>query len=187
MTIDKRALREVAEKATKGEWWSDVVDTDGEYGEGEDRVSGYHSYAVYVGHESLLDMINSTAACIHTEWDHDYHMAWDETAKRNAEFIAAANPATVLALLDELEADKEQIKTLESRNRRLQGIIDVAEKRIAEQSSQKRLIGWRASDYTDETSDPELAKNWAAAIGVLPIFEGDVNTKLSAAGIGKGE
>lgn len=61
------------------------------------------------------------------------------------------------------------------------------QQRIAEFSGQKRLIGWRASDYTDETSDPELAKNWAAAIGVLPIFEGDVNTKLSAAGIGKGE
>lgn len=96
-------------------------------------------------------------------------------------------PKNVLALLDELKADKEQIKTLESRNRRLEGIIDAAEKRIAETSCQKRLIGWRASDYTDETSDPELAKNWAAAIGVLPIFEGDVNTKLSAAGIGKGE
>lgn len=106
--IDKRALREAAEKATKGEWWSDVVETDGEYGEGEDRVSGYHSYAVYVGHESLLDMTNSTAACIHTEWDHDYLMAWDETAKRNAEFIAAANPGTVLALLDELEAAEKQ-------------------------------------------------------------------------------
>ncbi|MFB0870600.1 ead/Ea22-like family protein [Enterobacter hormaechei] len=63
-TIDKRALREVAEKATKGEWWSDVVETDGEYGEGEDRVSGYHSYAVYFGHESLLDMANSTAAYV---------------------------------------------------------------------------------------------------------------------------
>ncbi|MBN6599943.1 hypothetical protein [Citrobacter sedlakii] len=37
-----------------------------------------------------------------------------------------------LALLDKLETDKEQIKTLESRNRRLEGIIDVAEKRIAE-------------------------------------------------------
>lgn len=104
--IDKQALRKAAEKATKGEWWSDVVETDGEYGDGEDRVSGYHSYAVYVGHESLLDMTNSTAACIHTEWDHDYQMAWDEMAKRNAEFIAAANPATVLALLDELEARK---------------------------------------------------------------------------------
>lgn len=110
--IDKHALREAAEKATKGEWWSDVVETDGEYGEGEDRVSGYHSYAVYVGHESLLDMTNSTAACIHTEWDHDYHMAWDETAKRNAEFIATASPATVLALLDELEAKDAKIANL---------------------------------------------------------------------------
>lgn len=113
--IDKQALRETAEKATKGEWWSDVVETDGEYGEGEDRVSGYHSYAVYAGHESLLDMTNSTAACIHEEWDHDYHMAWDETAKRNAEFIAKANPATVLALLDELEAKDKRIAELEER------------------------------------------------------------------------
>ncbi|HGI8194532.1 TPA: ead/Ea22-like family protein, partial [Citrobacter freundii] len=81
-------------------------------GDGEDRASGYHSYAVYVGSESLLDMTNSTAACIHTEWDHDYLMAWDETAKRNAEFIAAANPATVLALLDELEAAEKRIAEL---------------------------------------------------------------------------
>lgn len=113
--LNKQALREAAEKATKGEWWSDVVETDGEYGEGEDRASGYHSYAVYVDSESLLDMTNSTAACIHEEWDHDYHMAWDETAKRNAEFIAATNPATVLALLDELEAAEKRIAELEAR------------------------------------------------------------------------
>ncbi|ENQ2422973.1 ead/Ea22-like family protein [Salmonella enterica] len=37
-----------------------------------------------------------------------------------------------LAAENELEADKEQIKTLESRNRRLDGIIDAAEKRNAE-------------------------------------------------------
>lgn len=109
------ALRQLAEESTQGEWWSDVVETDGEYGDGEDRASGYHSYAVYVGSESLLDMTNSTAACIHTEWDHDYLMAWDETAKRNAEFIAAANPATVLVLLDELEAAEKRIAELEAR------------------------------------------------------------------------
>ncbi|WP_320728386.1 ead/Ea22-like family protein [Enterobacter ludwigii] len=125
--IDKRALREAADKATKGEWWSDVVETDGEYGEGEDRVSGYHSYAVYVGHESLLDMTNSTAACIHTEWDHDYHMAWDETAKRNAEFIAAANPATVLALLDELEAKDRRLNEILTPNMLLPVIDDMDE------------------------------------------------------------
>lgn len=108
--LNKHAeLRQLAGKASQGEWWSDVVETDGEYGEGEDRASGYHSYAVYVGSESLLDMTNSTTACIHEEWDHDYHMAWDETAKRNAEFIAAANPSTVLALLDELEAKDSTI------------------------------------------------------------------------------
>ena len=108
-------LRQLAEKATQGEWWSDVVETDGEYGEGEDRASGYHSYAVYVGSESLLDMTNSTAACIHEEWDHDYHMAWDETAKRNAEFIAATNPTTVLSLLDEnlqLQRDKDSLEAV---------------------------------------------------------------------------
>lgn len=114
-------------------------------------------------------------------------MPFEQRINALNDFMKHFTPATVLALLDELEADKEQIKTLESRNRRLEGIIDAAEKLIAEPSGQKRLIGWRASDYTDETSDPELAKNWAAAIGVLPIFEGDVNTKLSAAGIGKGE
>lgn len=47
-------------------------------------------------------------------------------------FIVTANPSTVLALLDELEAGEQQIKTLESRNRRLDGIIAAAEKRIAE-------------------------------------------------------
>lgn len=61
--------------------------------------------------------------------------------------------------------------------------LEAAQKMLAEQPGKKRLIGWRMEDYTDETADPALAKNWAAAVGVLPIFEGDVNTKLTAAGI----
>ncbi|USX30411.1 hypothetical protein NHG68_15485 [Enterobacter sp. Z1] len=65
--------------------------------------------------------------------------------------------------------------------------LEAAEKLIAELLGQKRLIGWRMADYTDETADPALAKNWATAVDVLPIFEGDVNTKLSAAAAGKGE
>ncbi|EQB8492638.1 ead/Ea22-like family protein [Escherichia coli] len=101
---------------------------------------------------------------------------------------SAANPTTVLALLDELEAKDSSISTQQHEIRTLLNALEQAtEKRNSDIPGQKRLIGWRASDYTDETSDPELAKNWAAAIGVLPIFEGDVNTKLSAAGIGKGE
>lgn len=46
--------------------------------------------------------------------------------------------------------------------------------------AQKRLIGWRTENYLWETSDPKMAKNWEPHIGVLPIFEGDINTKLGA-------
>lgn len=92
------------------------------------------------------------------------------------------------ALLDELEAKDSTIATQQHEIRMLLNTLERAsEKRNSDVQGQKRLIGWRASDYTDETSDPELAKNWAAAIGVLPIFEGDVNTKLTAAAAGKGE
>lgn len=190
--IDKRALREAAEKATKGEWWSDVVETDGEYGEGEDRVSGYHSYAVYVGHESLLDMTNSTAACIHTEWDHDYHMAWDETAKRNAEFIAAANPATVLALLNELEAADALNKHLELAIRKAEGCgealrrrAEAAEKRIAElelRLSQQQSIATnnldmfrRADARVTELEARELVVNLPAYVDGRTLGYGEVN------------
>ncbi|HHT4297973.1 TPA: ead/Ea22-like family protein [Citrobacter werkmanii] len=110
-----------------------------------------------------------------------------EKAQEHGVFNMDMHSQTVLALLDELEAAEKRIAELRDWNLGLAQESFERQQRIAETSCQKRLIGWRASDYTDETSDPELAKNWAAAIGVLPIFEGDVNTKLSAAGIGKGE
>ncbi|MBY1058147.1 ead/Ea22-like family protein [Citrobacter europaeus] len=59
-------------------------------------------------------------------------MAWDETAKRNAEFIAAANPATVLALLDELETKEEQRANWFQMAQKLGEDLDAAEKRLAE-------------------------------------------------------
>ncbi|HFG5498295.1 TPA: ead/Ea22-like family protein [Salmonella enterica subsp. enterica serovar Havana] len=117
MTIDKQALREVAEKATPGNWR---------------RTS------------SLFNGITVTPFSLCGE---EVTLA-RTVEKRDAEFIAAANPATMLALLDEWEADKEQIKALESRNRRLDGIIDTAEKRIAElekghQEAAKQINSWR--------------------------------------------
>lgn len=112
-----------------------------------------------------------------------------EKAQEHGVFNMDIYSQTVLALLDELEAKDSTISTQQQEIRTLLNALEQAtEKRNYDITGQKRLIGWRASDYTDETSDPELAKNWAAAIGVLPIFEGDVNTKLTAAGIGvKGE
>ena len=99
-------------------------------------------------------------------------------------FNLLSGPETMLALLDELEADKEQIKTLESRNRRLGGIIDVAEKRIAElQSVNEELKKF-----------PQQIVNYVAKLGTSEIgshtrnviYRAAQKVKDRAAGIDKG-
>jgi len=42
----------------------------------------------------------------------------------------------------------------------------------------KRLIGWRTEDFLMETNDISKAQNWECVHRILPIFEGDPNTKL---------
>lgn len=44
---------------------------------------------------------------------------------------------------------------------------------------QPKLLGWRMSDYTNETADVNVARNWCANVPISPIFEGDPNTKLT--------
>lgn len=102
-------MKAAAEKATPGEWWADEVKNEGCYGSGDDCVEGFTSYAIYGSDgQTLFDSLNSDAACICEEYDGEGHVAWDETAQRNAEFIALANPANVLALVEALELKEEQ-------------------------------------------------------------------------------
>lgn len=151
---NKQALREVANAANIASWGK------------------WESYKPHKGARGYEVKVGAKAVAQHC-------------LKVDSAFIAAANPATVLAMLDELEAKDSTISTQQQEIRTLLNALEQATEKLKyDIPGQKRLIGWRASDYTDETSDPELAKNWAAAIGVLPIFEGDVNTKLSTAGIG---
>ncbi|MDU4655505.1 MAG: ead/Ea22-like family protein [Klebsiella oxytoca] len=98
------AMKAAAEKATPGEWWADEVKNEGCYGAGDDCVEGFTSYAIYgPDGQTLFDSLNSDSACISEEYDDEGHVAWDETAQLNAEFIALANPANVLALVEALE------------------------------------------------------------------------------------
>ena len=104
--IDKRALREAAEKATKGQWAvefdDEIYSTDG------------------VNHEQIA-------------------MVFSENEARDAAFIAAANPHTVLALLDELafldKRNAELNSTLErwaADRAQSASELEAAEKRITE-------------------------------------------------------
>ncbi|HDX8727902.1 TPA: ead/Ea22-like family protein [Klebsiella michiganensis] len=109
-------MKAAAEKATQGEWWADEVKNEGCYGSGDDCVEGFTSYAIYGSDgQTLFDSLNSDAACISEEYDGEGHVAWDETAQRNAEFIALANPANIFALVEALEkAQAQSSKWLEA-------------------------------------------------------------------------
>ncbi|NBE27708.1 ead/Ea22-like family protein [Escherichia coli] len=95
--INYQALREAAEKATPGNWW---IDSHG------------HAMVSFVGNDVLevFTTDNKRAAVRHEDtgnlsrWRND----------NDATFIATADPATVLALLDELEAAEKRIAELES-------------------------------------------------------------------------
>ncbi|EPN9190285.1 ead/Ea22-like family protein [Enterobacter roggenkampii] len=82
--IDKQALREAAEKATPGVWVYLPKNTSIEYDYGSDDSQGSITY---------MDSGDFT----------------QKQTDLNGAFIAAANPATVLALLDELEAAQKLI------------------------------------------------------------------------------
>lgn len=134
--INKQALREAAEKATKGSY--------------------------IVGHTSVNKHGKLTGVFVCQKWKGEpggviaeCHVnclvETDAQAYANAEFIAAFNPKIALALLDELEAkDKvwsaqdnhinqqaDRIESLEKKNGDLGRALEAAEKRIAELEANK--------------------------------------------------
>ncbi|HHG0455589.1 TPA: ead/Ea22-like family protein [Citrobacter freundii] len=93
--LNKQALREAAVKATPGEWKRMMRNSD-------ELMTTFHGVAIGNVFVELT------------------------TGKRDifdAEFIATASPATVLALLDELEAAEKQTSALFKENARLKSGI----------------------------------------------------------------
>ncbi|HDY6842836.1 ead/Ea22-like family protein [Klebsiella pneumoniae] len=129
-------MKAAAEKATPGEWWADEVKNEGCYGSGDDCVEGFTSYAIYGSDgQTLFDSLNSDAACISEEYDGEGHVAWDETAQRNAEFIALANPANILALVEALEKAKGMEAYWKTQCRGITDHCEELQARIAELES----------------------------------------------------
>ncbi|HAY4214779.1 TPA: DUF551 domain-containing protein [Escherichia coli] len=97
--IDYQALREKAEKATCGVWSIEYGESrfDGDDALIHREVAGY------------IPICRIEGAHPESGFDEDFQME----QQANAEFIAAANPATVLTLLDDLEAAKKRIAELE--------------------------------------------------------------------------
>ena len=100
--INYQALREKAEKATSGVWSL-------EYGEERFDAGDALIHREVVGY---LPICRIEGAHPESGFDEDFQME----QQANAEFIAAANPATVLALLDERERNQQYIKRRDQEN-----------------------------------------------------------------------
>ena len=100
--IDYQVLREKAEKATSGVWSL-------EYGEERFDAGDALIHREVVGY---LPICRIEGAHPESGFDEDFQME----QQANAEFIAAASPATVLALLDERERNQQYIKSRDQEN-----------------------------------------------------------------------
>lgn len=113
--INYQALREIAKKATQGEWSAFIS-------------PGTGTYAVHTpGDKRCEDVIKWTG------------FDGQKNAENNARYIAAFNPEVVQALLDERERNQQYIKRRDQENEdialtvgRLRVELEAAKKRIAE-------------------------------------------------------
>lgn len=157
MNIDKRALREVAERATKGPWkvFSDI-DTK--------------TFSIHTPRDKRCENV--------IKWG---GFDCQPNAEANAEFIAAFNPKVALALLDEniqLQREKDAIEAvalaLRDDMRQAREQLEEAEHRMAEQSAivaaAEKLVRCKGR-YHSELNYRALAKLFGVITPDLPPLE----------------
>ncbi|MBA8034766.1 ead/Ea22-like family protein [Citrobacter freundii] len=138
--LNKQALREAAEKATSGKW---------ERGDGNGNGGELLVYS---------DDALGSAVC---EMTSEYNAIPKYQRINNLNFIAAANPATVLALLDELEAEQRICSTWRKTAEANSEKLEAAEKRIAELEA--RAFNHAILDVAAERQRQVSAEGWTPA------------------------
>ncbi|HAL0430640.1 ead/Ea22-like family protein [Escherichia coli] len=142
--IDYQALREKAEKATCGVWSL-------EYGESRFDCDDALIHRDVVGY---LPICRIEGAHPESGFDEDFQME----QQANAEFIAAANPATVLALLDERERNQQYIKRRDQENEDI--ALTVGKLRVELEAAEKRIAELEAEPVSQTYKLNELSGNY---------------------------
>ncbi|EOU7819376.1 ead/Ea22-like family protein [Escherichia coli] len=157
--IDYQALREKAEKATCGVWSL-------EYGEERFDAGDALIHREVVGY---LPICRIEGAHPESGFDEDFQME----QQANAEFIAAANPAAVLALLDERERNQQYIKSRDQENEdialtvgRLRVELEAAKKRIAELEAEPVSQTYKLNELSGNS--PVTPDGWISCSDLMP-------------------
>ncbi|EFF9348589.1 ead/Ea22-like family protein [Escherichia coli] len=160
--IDYQALRDAAEKATKGSY--------------------------IVGHTSVNQHGNLTGVFVCQKWKGEpggviaeCHVncliETDAQAYANAEFIAEANPATVLALLDERERNQQYIKSRDQENEDI--ALTVGKLRVELEAEEKTSAArLEALDRTHKMFQREQCRAEAAEKRIAELESGSQAQKL---------
>lgn len=148
--INYQALREAAEKATCGEWSL-------EYGEERFDAGDALIHREAVGY---LPICRIEGAHPESGFDEDFQME----QQANAEFIAAASPATVLALLDERERNLQYIKSRDQENEEI--ALTVGKLRVELEAAKKRIAELEAEPVSQTYNLPELIEGMEVSIDV---------------------
>lgn len=142
--IDYQALREKAEKATSGVWSL-------EYGEERFDAGDALIHREVVGY---LPICRIEGAHPESGFDEDFQME----QQANAEFIAAANPATVLALLDERERNLQYIKSRDQENEDI--ALTVGKLRVELEAAKKRIAELKAEPVSQTYKLNQISGNY---------------------------
>lgn len=149
MNINKRALREVAERATQGPW---EMEQENIWFTDED---GYTKHLAYVEQGDDVD---------------------DKQDHYNTAYIAAANPATMLALLDELEKEKGYANTYEAEKWHYHGLAesegeraDRAEKQVEELTMWIKRLAHSLRNARPNSKLHSAAMNYLSRKGLISV------------------
>lgn len=112
--IDRlEALAWAALKAAPGEWECDCQDSEGAYGAGPDARHGFKVPVLYAGGKQVLTADGSEIALVREEYDEGGGSAWDDTSMDVVDYVVAANPVVILALLSALSEATERAGRME--------------------------------------------------------------------------
>ncbi|MGS3344513.1 ead/Ea22-like family protein [Citrobacter amalonaticus] len=173
--IDKQALRRHAIAATKGSW---VFSRSGVNSNVQAPIELQKGGRALV----VLCKLNNAG------WSGQIQ------TENNAKFIAAANPATVLALLDELEAKDTEMERMRKRIEELAKALEVSKEQRANWFQMAQKLGEDLDTAEKRIAAYHRALNNLAAVArrYLPDYDEHPDIQAaddlleSAAGIGKG-
>ncbi|HED4667400.1 TPA: ead/Ea22-like family protein [Escherichia coli] len=131
--INYQELREIAKKATQGEWSAFIS-------------PGTGTYAVHTpGDKRCEDVIKWTG------------FDGQKNAENNARYIAAFNPEVVQALLDERERNLQYIKSRDQENEDI--ALTVGKLRVELETAKKRIAELEAEPVSQTCKLPPLSSN----------------------------